>query len=29
MVFVDAGKVAFQSLVIVGTPKDPTPRFNR
>ncbi|MDP1752307.1 MAG: L,D-transpeptidase family protein [Reyranella sp.] len=27
MVFVDAGKVAFQSLVIVGTPKDPTPEI--
>ena len=27
MVFVDGGKVAFQSLVIVGTPKDPTPEI--
>jgi murein L,D-transpeptidase YcbB/YkuD len=27
MVFVDAGKIAFQSLVIVGTPKDPTPEI--
>ena len=28
MVFVDGGKVAFQSLVIVGTPKDPTPEIS-
>jgi murein L,D-transpeptidase YcbB/YkuD len=28
MVFVDDGKVAFQSLVIVGTPKDPTPEIS-
>lgn len=27
MVFVDQGKLAFQSLVIVGTPKDPTPEI--
>ena len=27
MMFVDGGKVAFQSLVIVGTPKDPTPEI--
>jgi murein L,D-transpeptidase YcbB/YkuD len=27
MVFVDGGKVAFRSLVIVGTPKDPTPEI--
>jgi murein L,D-transpeptidase YcbB/YkuD len=27
MVFVDDGKLAFQSLVIVGTPKDPTPEI--
>jgi L,D-transpeptidase YcbB len=27
MVFVDDGKPAFQSLVIVGTPKDPTPEI--
>ena len=27
MMFVDDGKVAFQSLVIVGTPKDPTPEI--
>ena len=27
MVFVDDGKQAFQSLVIVGTPKDPTPEI--
>lgn len=27
MVFVDEGKVAFRSLVIVGTPKDPTPEI--
>jgi murein L,D-transpeptidase YcbB/YkuD len=27
MRFVDDGKVAFQSLVIVGTPKDPTPEI--
>jgi murein L,D-transpeptidase YcbB/YkuD len=27
MMFVDEGKVAFQSLVIVGTPKDPTPEI--
>ncbi|MSP76484.1 MAG: hypothetical protein EXR12_10135 [Rhodospirillaceae bacterium] len=27
MMFVDAGKIAFQSLVIVGTPKDPTPEI--
>lgn len=28
MVFVNDGKVAFQSLVIVGTPKDPTPEIS-
>ncbi len=28
MVFVDEGRVAFQSLVIVGTPKDPTPEIS-
>ena len=28
MTFVDDGKVAFQSLVIVGTPKDPTPEIS-
>ncbi|MBX9943572.1 MAG: L,D-transpeptidase family protein [Reyranella sp.] len=28
MAFVDDGKVAFQSLVIVGTPKDPTPEIS-
>jgi murein L,D-transpeptidase YcbB/YkuD len=27
MIFVDNGKLAFQSLVIVGTPKDPTPEI--
>jgi len=27
MVFVDGGRTAFQSLVIVGTPKDPTPEI--
>jgi murein L,D-transpeptidase YcbB/YkuD len=27
MVFVDGGKPVFQSLVIVGTPKDPTPEI--
>jgi murein L,D-transpeptidase YcbB/YkuD len=27
MIFVDDGKLAFQSLVIVGTPKDPTPEI--
>jgi murein L,D-transpeptidase YcbB/YkuD len=27
MVFVNEGKVAFQSQVIVGTPKDPTPEI--
>lgn len=27
MIFVDGGKLAFQSLVIVGTPKDPTPEI--
>jgi murein L,D-transpeptidase YcbB/YkuD len=27
MIFVDDGKPAFQSLVIVGTPKDPTPEI--
>jgi murein L,D-transpeptidase YcbB/YkuD len=27
MVFVDGGKTVFQSLVIVGTPKDPTPEI--
>jgi L,D-transpeptidase YcbB len=27
MVFVDSGKIAFQSLVIVGTPKNPTPEI--
>lgn len=27
MIFVDEGKVAFQSQVIVGTPKDPTPEI--
>jgi len=27
MMFVDDGKVAFQSLIIVGTPKDPTPEI--
>src|SRR5205085_10396519 len=27
MIFVDQGKLAFQSLVIVGTPKDPTPEI--
>jgi len=27
MVFVDDGRLAFQSLVIVGTPKDPTPEI--
>jgi len=28
MVFVDDGKPAFESLVIVGTPKDPTPEIS-
>ena len=28
MVFVNDGKVAFESLVIVGTPKDPTPEIS-
>jgi L,D-transpeptidase YcbB len=28
MVFVDGGKPVFQSLVIVGTPKDPTPEIS-
>jgi L,D-transpeptidase YcbB len=28
MVFVDKGQIAFQSLVIVGTPKDPTPEIS-
>ena len=28
MVFVDEGKPTFQSLVIVGTPKDPTPEIS-
>jgi len=27
MIFVDDGRLAFQSLVIVGTPKDPTPEI--
>lgn len=27
MIFVNEGKLAFQSLVIVGTPKDPTPEI--
>ncbi len=27
MIFVDGGKLAFQSLVIVGTPKNPTPEI--
>jgi murein L,D-transpeptidase YcbB/YkuD len=27
MIFVDDGKLVFQSLVIVGTPKDPTPEI--